>query len=184
MGTRPKRSRRQGMVGEPRLGFAKRLAAWLNQSDPLLTAGQQQTGAAIEILKARKPGTGSALLKIYGHIHVQLGLIEDLTEDLRGIPEGVAPMIIEQTPSDHGLRLLSDVTTAGALGALRQCSHCKKWFATQRSDKSFCTADCRESWWEEYRRTEEGRQGEAARKAEYRNRLKEQEAKPKGRKRR
>jgi len=60
------------------------------------------------------------------------------------------------TEADYAFLLLRDVSKAGLLEWLRQCRRCQTWFVTKRAKKVFCSSNCQEEFWFEFRKTPEG----------------------------
>jgi hypothetical protein len=96
--------------------------------------------------------------------------LRELWRALRRILDGLQPMYWEVQPWAWGYAIalqhpsaleaffdwLSSVTTAGLLERLRQCKRCSKWFVARKEKKIFCSPDCQQDYWSEYRKTPEG----------------------------
>jgi len=92
--------------------------------------------------------------------------------------------LADWSPPQHALLRLYVLYAAGSFGLLRRCRRqaCRKHFMASRPKQTFCSKDCQERFWTEYRtQTEAGRKEQAVRMADWR--AKQRRTKTKRRKR-
>jgi hypothetical protein len=127
---------------------------------------------------------GRDLSKAWRSLRSILDGLRPMTWSVLPTAEGYAVELENPTPLEAAFAELREVTQAGLLDRLQQCRRdaCRRWFMAGRADKGFCSSDCQEEYWSEYRKTDAGRAKMAAAMRKWR--AKQRRAKTKGRKRR
>src|SRR5579859_6087778 len=71
------------------------------------------------------------------------------------------------TSLEHAFSYLSAITEAGVLDRVRECKRgsCQNWFMALRQDKVFCSPECQQEHWFEYRKSPLGLKEQAERMA-------------------
>jgi hypothetical protein len=141
-----------------------------------------QTMTAEEAKKAKKTSIGEAeaqLLRILGELQPMRWTVE---------PSGCGYVIGQEPPTtlERAFMYLGAVTEADMLDYLRQCKRpaCQKWLMAHRRDMDFCSKDCQQKYWAEYRKTREGLDEQAERMRRFRAKKKQSKSKSKRRRKR
>lgn len=165
------------------------LCEWLNrEGDSVLKNAQSQVKEALVILRRMNseppPRTGSRPEKqgwswadphgfrALERIFAQIPLRSMLTGDRHG-RVAVSIGVVRPIEITRGLYDLAMASETHLLDRLRDCKRCGKWFVAKHPKKAFCSPDCQQESWSEYRKTPQG-------KKEQRKKMQEWRAKQRG----
>jgi len=127
------------------------------------------------------PARWAHLERTFSDVYLRLALCCDR----RGRVE-VQHGIVRPSELDRGLDLLARASRFHLLDRVRKCKRCRKWFLARRRKQLFCSAECQQETWSEYRKTPAGLKEQADRLRLWREkkRVGQEKQKAEGRKRR
>jgi hypothetical protein len=159
---------------------AESLASWLNvPQEADLTLNRSLVLQGIERLremsKLKAAGTnpddspcGRSLQRARRALLSILSTLAPMKWTLLPLGQGYAIDLEHPTLTELAFLCLADITQAGLLDRLRRCRQCGKWFAARRAKKSFCSPDCQQEFWSEYRKTPQGLEEQRKRMSHWR----------------
>lgn len=101
---------------------------------PLRTSGAYQLGEKDELSRVGMPG-----------------------QSIAGQPAARDGSFVSSYPVKNVAEFFLSQLGPTGLARLHQCAQCEKWFVLTRSTKRFCSWECQQQFWADYRKTPKGR---------------------------
>jgi hypothetical protein len=177
------------------------LCDWLNILDPRLADVQREVAGILDVLRGGvDPAKVLAVLQRYQPLPARWMLVAGgvryiLAPDGQRISElyhvlydadEKQPAMLDFMPSSmdpfqDGFYLLARASQGDALRRVTKCKRCDRWFIARRDAQAYCSPSCQRTFWEDFAKTDEGKEIARRKMEVYRAKLRK---KAKGRKRR
>lgn len=175
----------------------KDLADWLNKRDIKLLKSQEQVLEAIRLLRKRSLANEEIeeLLRMFARIqtkfliwarkHIYMldenelkpaGYVVYDPRPSGANPNGLDWILVgpdfryDGAGEDDGFVLLALAARERRLESIGECGQCEKWFARRTIKNRFCSEECQQEFWNQRRKTTEGRKHERERIRDWKRR--------------